>query len=121
MASSEFENQKEKVESSFRRFGIEGETAFHALAYHYTVYQSGQVKNLPTTILQKWQTAYQKIEKVQHIIDFLTECVKGDESGDKLAEWYQFFIGRRFREASGKFFTPKTIATAMAKFLPQKI
>lgn len=44
MASSEFENQKEKVESSFRRFGIEGETAFHALAYHYTVYQSGQVK-----------------------------------------------------------------------------
>ena len=38
--------------------------------------------------------------------------------GVKLPDWYQFFIGRRFREGSGKFFTPKPIARAMAQMLP---
>jgi type I restriction-modification system DNA methylase subunit len=34
-----------------------------------------------------------------------------------LPVWYQYFVGRRFREGSGKFFTPRLVARSMASLL----
>ena len=44
-------------------------------------------------------------------------CVGSDVVGH-LPVWYQYFVGRRFREGSGKFFTPKLVARSMANLLP---
>ena len=54
----------------------------------------------------------------KQVLSILDGIVAGDPQGRELATWYQFFFGRRFREGSGKFFTPRTIAAAMARLLP---
>ena len=120
MKRRKFVIQEERLENYFRRFGIEGETAFHALAYQYIRRYSDRLANIPNTVTEKWQRAYKKIEREQHVVRFLDRLVSQDSNGDRLSEWYQFFIGRRFREASGKFFTPKPIASAMARLLPSQ-
>jgi type I restriction-modification system DNA methylase subunit len=120
MTSRRFIGQKEELENLFRRYGIGGEISFHALAYHYFVRYSERLNNIPDTTAEKWRRAHQKIENDLRIFLFLDELVLNDPEGHKLSEWYQFFIGRRFREASGKFFTPKLVASVMARILPVK-
>jgi len=120
MINRQFERQKKQLSDYFRRFGLEGEFAFHALAYQYVLRYPDRLASLSQPIVQRWQSAYQKIEKDLYIISFLGELANQDALGDKLPEWYQFFIGRRYREGSGKFFTPKPIAQAMARLLPKR-
>jgi hypothetical protein len=118
MTAKQFINQKERVADYLRRFGLEGELAFHVIAYQYVLCYQERLANLPKAVVQKWQTAYQKIENESYVVKIFRELAANDPLGDKLPEWYQFFIGRRYREGSGKFFTPKPIASAMARFLP---
>ncbi len=118
MSSRQFLTTQERLADHLRRFGLEGESAFHVLAYHYLLHYADRATGIPRNVAQKWQLAHHKIEEQRHIISLLDELVTQDPLGDKLPEWYQFFIGRRFREGSGKFFTPKSIASAMARLLP---
>lgn len=118
MTNRRFMSQKERLENYFRRFGLEGEPAFHGLAYHYILRYPERLASLPWSITEKWQAAYRKITQEHYVISLLDELVTQDPTGDKLPEWYQFFIGRRYREGSGKFFTPKPIASVMARLLP---
>lgn len=120
MAIKAYTDQKEELESYFRRFGLGGETAFHAIAYQYYLNYSDRLGNISNLIISKWYESYQKIKYEKHIIDFLNKIVSKDLTGDKLSEWYQFLIGRKFRKASGKFFTPQQIAEAMASMLPRR-
>jgi len=83
------------------------------------VHHSDKGKDLPNSIRAKWELEHRKIEKVAYVARFLDDLVLTDPNGSLLPEWYQFFIGRRFREGSGKFFTPKPIAHAMAALLPR--
>ncbi len=117
MVSRKYTTAQEELESLLRRFGIGGETAFYVLAYHYFVCYKERLE-IPADVREKWHHAYQNIENEGRILLFLDELVLNDPNGHALADWYQFFIGRRFREASGKFFTPKPIAHAMARMLP---
>jgi tRNA G10 N-methylase Trm11 len=50
----------------------------------------------------------------------LEQAVSSDPHGLNLPVWYQHFMGRRFRLETGKFFTPRAIASAMASLLPRK-
>jgi len=114
-------NTKEYLSDAFRRYGLEGESAFQVLACHYALHSPAQMTNLPADITRRWQAAHQRIENAPHIRQRLDELVSGDPTGGQLPEWYQFFIGRRFRESSGKFFTPMPIARAMVRLLPPRL
>ncbi len=118
MTGKQLISQKEQVANYFRRFGLEGENAFQALAYQYALIYHKRISDLPKPIVEKWKASFRKVEKEEYVIDLLEDLVTQDPLGDKLPEWYQFFIGRRYREGSGKFFTPKPIASAMARMLP---
>ncbi len=117
MVSRKYNTYQEELDSLLRRFGMGGETAFYVLAYHYFICYKERLE-IPIDVTEKWHNAYQNIENEGRILLFLDELVLNDPNGHALADWYQFFIGRRFREASGKFFTPKPIAHAMARMLP---
>jgi len=112
--------QQRMLENCLRRFGISGKAAFDILAYHYTLCYADKLKDLPRTVRDKWLREYQKIRRHRHIVSLLDELVLEDSEGSRLSEWYQFFVGRQFREASGKFFTPREIASAMARMLPKR-
>lgn len=120
MTSPQFIKQKEQLQEYFRRFGLDGESAFRAIAYQYFLSYPERLANLPPEVLQQWQLSYQVVEAQDYVIDLLSEASSNDPLGNKLPEWYQFFIGRRYREDSGKFFTPKPIASIMAQLLPQQ-
>ena len=120
MTSRQFIRQQERLADYFRRFGLEGEPAFDIVAYQYVLQYPDRLENLPQDVLEKWRLAHRRIEKEPHVVSLLNELALRDLSGDRLPEWYQFFIGRRYREGSGKFFTPKPIAAAMARLLPPR-
>ncbi|MCX6120105.1 MAG: N-6 DNA methylase [Ignavibacteriales bacterium] len=109
---------KEKLAESFRRYGVEGEAAFHSIALQYYRKYSKVLQNIPEPIVYKWSRSYSNLETDLNIKTFLNDLVLQDPMGEKLSDLYQFFIGRKFREGSGKFFTPKVVASAMAKMLP---
>jgi len=119
MVSQQSIMQRERLHEYFRRHGLEGEPAFQAIAYHYTHLFPLQTADIPGVITAVWRTAHCKIENDSTVIRYLDEVVGEDEQGHNLPDWYGFFVGRRFREGSGKFFTPKPVATAMAKLLPR--
>ncbi len=117
MISRQFLSQQEHLSEYFRRFGLEGEPAFQAVACQYVLHYPHRLAHLPQDVLPKWRSAYRKIEKETHVVGLLSELALQDPAGDRLPEWYQFFVGRRYRGDSGKFFTPKPIAAAMARLL----
>lgn len=120
MTSEQFIAQKERISNNFRRYGIDGENAFQVLAYQYVICYPQKLLKLPSTIISKWEKNYSLLNKESILIKNLKDMVTQDPLGDKLSEWYQFFIGRKYREGSGKFFTPKPVASVMAKLLPFK-
>jgi len=119
MVSQQLMMQRERLHEYFRRHGLEGESAFQAIAYHYTHLFPLQTADIPQAITAVWRGAHCKIENDATIRRYLDEIVSEDEQGHNLPDWYGFFVGRRFREGSGKFFTPRPIASAMAKLLPR--
>jgi type I restriction-modification system DNA methylase subunit len=120
MSSRQFIGQTQQIADYFRRFGLEGEAAFQAVAYQYLLCFRERLSGLPPLVEDKWQAAYGKIEREHYVVDFVNGIVSQDGHGDQLPDWYQFFVGRRYRAGSGKFFTPKPVASTMARFLPRK-
>lgn len=110
--------EHERLGAYFRRFGLEGQSAFHALAGHYLAIYGGRLETIPQSTANLWVSSHTAIEGERAVEEFLDGCVLSDPTGERLPDWYQFFIGRRFREGSGKFFTPKPIASVMAGLLP---
>lgn len=119
MTSQQFNRQKEELADYLRRFGIEGESAFRVIIYQYVKTYPQKLRNLKLEVLQKWQSSYQAIANQHHITNLLREISIEDSFGLHLPDWYQFFVGRRYREDSGKFFTPKPVASAMVRLLPR--
>jgi hypothetical protein len=118
MTSRQFVQEKTMLGDYLMRYSIGGDAAFHILAFHYASFYADKVSKIPTVIIRKWELDHNRIEHDSTLLQLLDTIVVDDPMGVKLPEWYQFFIGRRFREGSGKFFTPKPIARAMAQMLP---
>lgn len=118
MTSRQFVQEKAMLGDYLMQYGISGDAAFHILAFHYASCYADRVSKIPTVIIRRWELDHNRIEQNSMLLQVLDTIVADDPMGGKLPEWYQFFIGRRFREGSGKFFTPKPIARAMAQMLP---
>ena len=106
------------VEAAFRRYGLEGEDVFLAIAAR-CVQESQTVQN--GFEFFQYERGLQILDLVAHdrrIDSILTRISVGEEAVVHLPVWYQYFVGRRFREGSGKFFTPGSVARSMASLLP---
>ena len=106
------------LQNGLRRYGIEGEEAFLVLASHYLDVRKVRQPKLRYFPVERGQTALGLVAHDKQVIFVLDRIVGADPCGRELPTWYQYFVGRRFREGSGKFFTPRTIAEAMARLLP---
>jgi SAM-dependent methyltransferase len=106
------------LHNALRRYGVEGEDAFLVLASRYLDTQKAARRDLSFFPVERGIAALNIVAHDKQVLSILDGVVAGDRKGHELPAWYQFFLGRRFREGSGKFFTPRTIAAAMARFLP---
>ncbi len=108
------------IESAFRQFGYEAEDIFKAIAYQYSKIFSIKASKKLREALQKGNFIVDIVsqdDSLKRIIDFYIEK---DKNGDNLTIFYQYFLAKRFRDITGKFFTPYIIAEQMAKMLPVK-
>jgi type I restriction-modification system DNA methylase subunit len=109
-----------QIELSFRQFGYEADDVFNALLSCYVDLFEIQ----PTELLN---SLYEKGKKITNIVfqdtvlkEIIIYQVKTDKQGDNLSVIYQYFLAKRFRDITGKFFTPKDLAAQMASMLPIK-
>jgi len=106
------------LENALRRYGVEGEDAFLALACRYLDVRRPATSRLKYFALERAEAVLGMVAHDKQVMSVLDSVVGADPLGRELPTWYQFFFGRRFREGSGKFFTPRNIAAAMARLLP---
>ncbi|HEY6168172.1 MAG TPA: N-6 DNA methylase [Verrucomicrobiae bacterium] len=106
------------LHNALRRYGVEGEDAFLVLASRYLDTQKAACRNFSYFPVERGVAALNIVAHDKQVLSLLDGVVAGDPKGRELPTWYQFFLGRRFREGSGKFFTPRPIATAMTRLLP---
>jgi type I restriction-modification system DNA methylase subunit len=113
-----------EIETVFRQFGYEAEDIFNAIAYFYVnIFMIETSENL-TKIIQKGEIISQVLLKdntnkrnIEKIID---DYIRQDKSCNNLTVFYQYFLGKRFRDITGKFFTLDKIAKSMVRMLPIK-
>jgi SAM-dependent methyltransferase len=108
------------IEAVFRRYGLEGEDVFLAIAARCV--QESHVRH-NGFVFFKYERGLQVLDLVTHdrqVDSLLAHVCAGSDVFAHLPVWYQYFVGRRFREGSGKFFTPKPVARSMANLLPLK-
>lgn len=106
------------LSNTLRRHGVEGEQAFLVLAARYVEFHGIAGRTFAFFPVQRAVATLSAVRRDQRVIEALERVVRADPDGRELPTWYQYFFGRRFREGSGKFFTPRPIANAMAKLLP---
>ncbi|MEN3331184.1 MAG: hypothetical protein V7641_549 [Blastocatellia bacterium] len=112
-------DDKQPLERALRRHGIEGEAAFHLLAACYLDKLKGNLYKPSARFLRRSRRALSILRRDTVLAAVLDSVSASDPRGERLADWYQHFIGRRFRAGSGKFFTPRPVAEAMARLLPR--
>jgi len=109
------------IESFLRQYGIEGEDAFLALtSFYLRIYNPLETSKNLEAHRKKGEKLLSKFKSDLVLIDQLKDFVITDESGESLPIAYQYFHSKKFRDNTGKFFTPKEVAEAMAAMLPIK-
>ena len=106
------------IETAFRRYGVEGEDVFLALAARCV--QSSHCHARHYEHFQ-YERGLQVVDRVAHdrqVSMLLSRMCDSRDAAYMLPVWYQYFLGRRFRELSGKFFTPRSVARSMAQLIP---
>ncbi len=106
------------LHNALRRYGVEGEDAFLVLASRYLDTQKAARRDFLFFPVERGFGALNIVTHDKQVLTILDGILSTDPHGCALPNWYQFFLGRRFREGSGKFFTPRTVAAAMVKLLP---
>lgn len=108
------------IESSFRQFGYETEDVFNALAACYIDTFKVQKSEKLTKIYEKGMLIANIVFKDTVLREIVLYHIKIDTQGDNLPIIYQYFLAKRFRDITGKFFTPQLVASQMAEMLPFK-
>lgn len=107
------------IEDFLRQYGIEGENAFLTLtAFYLRIYNPENTSKNLKAHREKGEKLLSKFKSDLVLIDQLNEFVISDQSGESLPIAYQYFHSKQFRDNTGKFFTPKEVAEAMAAMLP---
>jgi len=109
----------QQLERALRRHGVEGETAFHLLAARYLETLNDKLDKPSARLLKSSKRLLVTLRRDPTLNRLLDSMIAADPRGERLADGYQHFIGRRFREGSGKFFTPRPVGEAMARLLPR--
>lgn len=108
-----------EIEQRFRELGIEGDDVFTLIASNY-------IKILHLELSERLESIIEKAERINlngsksKIEIRLKRVVNNDLTGKNLPALYQFFHSKRFRDNTGKFFTPRNIAKSMVEMLPLK-
>ena len=71
-------------------------------------------------VFRKSKLNFSKIEKDEELMLLLNKIILLDPSSKSLSIFYQYFISKKFRQNSGKFFTPEHIAEIMVNLVPVK-
>ena len=108
------------IESAFRQFGYEAEDVFNAIAYIYSNIFSIKASEKLSGVLEKGKLISDIVFQDDCLKKTINSYVKKDKDGENLTIFYQYFLAKRFRDISGKFFTPHPIAMQMVKMLPVK-
>lgn len=106
------------IEAGFRRYGLEGEDVFLALAARCVQESRGRKNGFEFFPYERGLQVLDLVTHDRQIESVLARVCVGSDVVGHLPVWYQYFVGRRFREGSGKFFTPKLVARSMANLLP---
>ena len=105
------------LHDGLRRHGLEGEEAFLVVASQYL--SKCPEHGWSFFPVDRSRKAARLVSGDRALSASLAQVVASDPQGQQLPTWYQFFVGRRFREGSGKFFTPQSVASAMVQLLPR--
>jgi len=108
----------QNIETFLRQYGIEGEDAFVLLTTFYLrLYNPKKGSKNLSLFRKQGEELLKKINNDIVVIEQLDNYVSEDLTGDNLPTAYQYFLSKKFRDNTGKFFTPKEVADAMAKML----
>ena len=105
----------------FRQFGIEGEDTFKLITAHYL--NAHKPKNVSKNLDDLWTEGnliFNSVKSDKIARQTLEYILAFDYYGETLPIIYQYFLTKRFRDLSGKFFTPKNLASLMTAMLPIK-
>jgi type I restriction-modification system DNA methylase subunit len=108
----------QNIENFLRQYGIEGEDAFIVLTTFYL--RLHNPKGISSNLIffrNQGETLMAKLNNDILLIEQLDEYVSNDLKGDSLPIAYQYFLSKKFRDNTGKFFTPKEVAEAMSNML----
>jgi SAM-dependent methyltransferase len=104
-----------RVEQVFRRVGLEGESAFYAVAAAYAAEANAEIP----TIARRGREPLARVWGDPEGRVLLRSLTESDPTAVTAPVIYQHFLGARFRRNSGKFFTPRSVARSMARLLPR--
>ena len=108
------------IELSFRQFGYEAEDVFNAFASCYIDIFSIQTSEKLSKLHEKGKQITDIVFKDSVLKEIVIYYTKIDKQGDNLPVIYQYFLAKRFRDITGKFFTPRVVAAQMSEMLPLK-
>lgn len=106
------------IETLFRQFGYEADDVFIALSAHYIDHFDIRMSDRLQNLYRKGKVILDHVESYKPLHDINAKLIDNDVNGDKLPIIYQYFLSKRFRDLTGKFFTPKPVAAAMVEMLP---
>lgn len=110
-----------ELETFFRQYAIEGEEAFIALSCFYLrIHNPTNTSNNLKRFRKKGEKTLKKFRTDIILFEQLEEYISTDPRGESLPNVYQYFLSKKFRDNTGKFFTPKEVAEAMSDMLPIK-
>lgn len=105
----------------FRQFGIEGEETFKLITSNYlNVHKPKNVSEYLAGLWEEGNLIFNSIKSDKTARQTLEFILASDYYGESLPVIYQYFLTKRFRDLSGKFFTPRNLASLMAAMLPIK-
>jgi len=112
-------NKLKEVEKRYRELGVEGDDVFTLIASEYIRFHKLELSERLIGIIKKADEINcngnsQKMESIAKRV------VRYDKLAKKLPILYQFFHSKRFRDNTGKFFTPRNIARSMAEVIDPK-
>ena len=117
----EIKDKIKEIETFLRQYGIEGEDAFITLtAFYLRIHNPSKASKNLEYFRRKGEKLLQKLETDIVLLGQLEQYVSQDIKGNSLPIAYQYFLSKKFRDNTGKFFTPKEVAEAMADMLPVK-
>jgi len=110
-----------EIDRVFRQYGIEGEDTFRLISTQYlNAHNPQKISKELKLFWEEGKVLLVNISEDKIARQTLEYVISNDFYGENLPIIYQFFLSKRFRDLSGKFFTPKNLAWLMAAMLPVK-